>query len=191
MIPTSPSLRRFRIVVALDDSEYAEIVLEHGIDQAARHERPDLHFVTVPEKGTNREETRGKFAGLALQGLETMGTNGADWRSWLHVLEGEPEGSIAEFAADIRADLIVIGRFGVHHRRGSTADRLLVNAPCPTLVVNLKQDDVPTVSQCPACVAIRAETDAERLFCDVHVGDRVRLSSIASSSSVTRGGSVW
>lgn len=191
MTATNSALRRFRIVVALDATEYAEIVLEHGIDQAARHQRPDLHFVTVVEKDANAEEARVRCAGLVLQGLDTMGTHGADWRSWLHVLEGEPETAIAELAADIRADLVVIGRFGMHSRRGSTADRLLAKTPCPTLVVNLKQDIVPAVVQCPACASVRAETEAERLFCDEHVGDRVGLSSLASSSTVTRGGSVW
>src|SRR5207248_7062449 len=40
---------RHRIVVALDLSEYAEIVLEHAIDQAARHAASDLHFLYVAD----------------------------------------------------------------------------------------------------------------------------------------------
>ena len=39
----------FRLVVALDLSEYAEIVLEYALDQAARHSAPDIHFVHVIE----------------------------------------------------------------------------------------------------------------------------------------------
>lgn len=186
--PAAP--RRFRLVVALDRSEYAEIVLEHAIDQAARHERPDLHFVTVIPKGTNEEDARVPLANLVLQGLDTLGARATDWRSWLHVLQGEPEEEIANFAADIRADLVVIGRFGVHHRRGSTADLLLDGAPCPVLVVNLKQDIVGE-AQCPACVEVRAATQADQLFCARHAGDRLGMSLIAGSTITTRGGSVW
>ena len=40
-------MHRYRIVVGLDLSEYAEVVLEHALDQAARHELSELHFVTV------------------------------------------------------------------------------------------------------------------------------------------------
>lgn len=185
----TPANRRFVIVVALDRSEYAEIVLEHAIDQASRHERPDLHFVTVVDKGANTEAARVTFSTLVLQGLDTM-NKGSDWRSWLHVLEGIPDQEIGDFAGDISADLIVVGRFGASRRKGSTAEALLDVSPCAVLVVNLKQDTV-TEPQCPACVAVRAETQAERLFCPEHSGDRSSLSLRVSSSMVTRGGSVW
>jgi nucleotide-binding universal stress UspA family protein len=188
MTPINPALHRFRIVAALDQSEYAEIVLEHAIDQAARHQRPDLHFVAVAARHASVEEARAALATLVLSGLETMGTNGADWRTWLHVLVGDAENEITDLAADLRADLIVVGRFGTHSRRGSTADRVLENAPCPTLVVNLKQDTVSADLQCPECVIVRAASDAEQLFCDQHAGDRVRLSNLVGSSSSMRGG---
>jgi hypothetical protein len=41
---------RHCIVVALDLGDYAEIVLEHALDQAARHDVTDLHFVYVHER---------------------------------------------------------------------------------------------------------------------------------------------
>jgi nucleotide-binding universal stress UspA family protein len=191
MTTINPASRRFRIVAALDQSEYAEVVLEHAIDQAARHERPDLHFVAVAARNANVDEARAALATIVLQGLETMATHGVDWCSWLHVLVGDAEKEIADLAADLRADLIVVGRFGTHSRRGSTADRVLENAPCPTLVVNLKQDNVSTDAQCPECVAVRATTQAERLFCDRHAGDRMRLCALVSPSTFMRGGSVW
>lgn len=186
-----PALHRFRLAVALDRTEYAEIVLEHAIDQASRHERPDLHFITVVKDKAATEEARIAMAGLVMQGLETMGSGRCDWRSWMHVLVGDPDTAITDLAGDIGADLLVIGRFGMHHRRGSTAERVLANAPCPVLVVNLKEDSIPAVAQCPACVAVREETGAEQLFCAEHVGDRIGLSERVSSLFVTRGGSVW
>lgn len=191
MTVINPALRRFRIVVALDQSEYAEIVLEHAIDQAVRHERPDLHFVAVAAEYASVDEARAALAALVLQGLDTIGTRGADWRSWMHVLVGDAEAEITDLAADLMADLIVVGRFGVHSRRGSTADKIVENAPCPTLVVNLKQDTAAAEMQCVKCVAVRADTEAERLFCDEHSGDRMRLSTLVSPSTSLRGGSVW
>lgn len=190
MEPTVPHRRRFRIVVAVDSSEYAEIVLEHAIDQAARHTSPDLHFVAVVPDESAAEAARAELALAVLQSLETLGTRGADWRSWLHVLVGDAGEEIAGFAGDMRADLIVIGRFGTHSKKGSTADRVLEGATCPALVVNLKQDVVE--QQCPACVAVREQTDAESLFCPEHTSDTpLYVSRLAGWSSSTRGGSVW
>ena len=44
-----PRARRYRIVVGIDLSEYSDIVIEHALDQAARHNVPELHFLTVRE----------------------------------------------------------------------------------------------------------------------------------------------
>jgi hypothetical protein len=128
---------------------------------------------------------------MLIGALDNIQNESSDWRIWVHVLVGDAEELVPSFAADISADLLVIGRFGVHYRRGSTADRMIPQAACPVLVVNLKDDDAST-PQCAACGAIREATGAERLFCDEHTSDHeLRLSSISGWSSSSRGGSVW
>jgi nucleotide-binding universal stress UspA family protein len=189
-----PSPRRFRIVVALDLSEYSEVVLEHALDQAARHDAPDLHVVTVVGAKADIEATKNTLAALVLPDLEDFDC--ADWRARLHVRTGVPYEEIADLAAEVRADLVVIGRFGLHHRYGkarSVASRVLDAAPCPTLVVGLVDDSPDEVVQCEDCVAVRASSDGERWFCTAHsASDRVTLASaVLSPVSLTGGGLMW
>lgn len=55
-----------------------------------------------------------------------------------HVRRGAPHRMLADLAAEIGADLLVVGATGggrLHRRLGSTADRVLRRAHCPVLVV--------------------------------------------------------
>jgi nucleotide-binding universal stress UspA family protein len=169
-------LRRYRIVVGVDLSEYADIVIEHALDQAARHDTPELHMLTVRErrKPSNDDVARALWERV-YPALETFNRHGKDWRARLHVRRGKPDEQIAQLAAEIRADLIVIGQFGLHHPKRSdnnVPNRVLQAAVCPTLVVGMP--DAVDTKQCPMCVAVREETDGERWFCARHVApDRV------------------
>jgi len=162
--------RRYRIVVGIDLSEYADIVLEHALDQAARHHAPELHFLTVCEqKKLTTDACKQALWERVYPALETFNQHGADWRARLHVRRGRPEDQIAALAADVRADLIVVGNFGLHNPRNTdknVPNRVLRNAVCPTLVVTMP--DEADTKQCPACVNTREHTDGERWFCDRH-----------------------
>src|SRR5512140_2657629 len=106
--PTTP---RFRMVVALDRSEYAEIVLEHALDQAARHDAPDLHILTVQEDDhTPADEIKGTLTHLVADELETFRRDRRDWRARLHVRRGKAADEICVLAGEVGADLIVVGR---------------------------------------------------------------------------------
>jgi nucleotide-binding universal stress UspA family protein len=174
--PQPVIVRRYRIVVGLDLSEYADIVLEHALDQAARHDAPELHFLTVRErrKPTSEERKRALWERVH-PALETFNRHGTDWRAQLHVRRGRPEIEIATLAADIRADLIVIGQFGLHTPRVSDKNlpnRVLQQAVCPTLVVSMPAE--LDTRQCPLCMATREQSDGETWFCPQHTGDRGR-----------------
>ena len=187
---TDQPFRRFRIVVALDRSEYSEIVLEHGLDQAARHDAPDLHLLTVVEREADIQAAKDWLARTAIEGLDSFRREG--WQTRLHVRTGHGEDEIANLALDLDADLLVIGRYGIHDPRSSTADRVLAAVTCPTLVVGLAGRSVDAQPQCPRCVAMRAESDGERWFCEEHSGDRVRLSALVPfSGSLVGGGLLW
>ena len=188
----------FRIVVALDLSEYAEIVLEHALDQAARHSAPDLHFVHVVDN--DRDETieaaKMKLARLVFDGLDNIG-RGPDWRARLHLRAGKPHEEIVALAGDLDAHLVVCGRFGARgtlRQLGSVAHRVLENAHCPVLTVSLVDRHVESVEQCPACVAVRAESDGEQWFCVAHSApDRETLGTTSLSTTLPRvgGGLMW
>jgi nucleotide-binding universal stress UspA family protein len=186
----------FRIVVALDLSEYAEIVLEYALDQAARHSAPDLHFLhVVSNDDPDRvDPAKRRLAALVLESLENV--NAADWRARLHIRAGKPHEEIIELAAELDAHLIVCGRFGVHRvwgQLGSVAHRVLEHAHCPVLAVNLVDRPIETQPQCPDCVAVRADTDGERWFCDAHSAPERETLATTSLTSGPRigGGLLW
>lgn len=190
--------RWYRIVVALDLSEYAEIVLEHALDQAARHDAPDLHFITVQEAhGAPLDDLKARLAALVYQGLETQKSEASNWRARLHVRAGRADEEIVELAHEVNADLVVVGRFAVHRgsrRLGSVAARVLEGAPCPTLVVGLSEHVVRSREACPECEAIREESAGERWFCAAHLApDRPGMVTVGVpiSTSFSGGGPMW
>jgi nucleotide-binding universal stress UspA family protein len=177
MLGVTPRARRYRIVVGIDLSEYADIVIEHALDQAARHDAPELHFLTVQEsRRPSSDQLKQALWERVYPALETFNRHGTDWRARLHVRRGKPAIEIPTLAADIRGDLIVIGQFGLHTPRTSDnnlPNRVLQQAVCPTLVVGFPEA-VDTSPRCPTCAAVREDTEGERWFCAQHAGDRGR-----------------
>jgi len=194
-----PNPPTYRMVVALDLSEYAEIVLEHALDQAARHDTPELHLLTVQEHGhTPNEDTKRKLTHLVADELETFRADRRDWRARLHVRCGKPVEEIAALAGDVAADLIVVGRFGVHGLKkrlhlGSVAEHVLRHAPCPTLVVQMTDRGVESEVACAQCVTLRRESGGERWFCDQHLSETAGIATIRFpiATGWNRGGPMW
>jgi nucleotide-binding universal stress UspA family protein len=183
--------RRYRIVIALDDSEYANIVLEHALDQAIRHDASDLHFARIVEHTRDVEGATQQLAQLVGEAYETYLHAPGERRSRLHVRVGDTIEEVSRLAADVDADLLVVGRFGTHSRRGSLAAAIVEAAPCPVLAVGLTER-VVGVQQCAACVAIREASDAEALFCSDHTGDpRMHSSALLPWTSGTFHGRMW
>lgn len=187
--------RRHCIVAALDLGEHCEIVLEHAIDQAAHHAAVDLHVVHVLAPGTTElADVKRALTALVEPALERL--RGVAWRLHLHVRSGDAPAELTDLAAELRADLLVIGRFGAHHphrRIGLTASRVIDRATCPTFVVGLTDQSPDAQPGCPACVQLRAETEGRLWFCEAHAAPgRLQLSSLISdSASWSGGGLLW
>lgn len=186
--------RRYRIITGLDLTEYCEIVLEHALDQAARHAAPDLHFIYVKERRHRKrsaEELKQRLSAIVYPALQTFSKHGSDWRARLHVRTGKPDEQIAGLAQDVQADLIVIGQFGLHHPKQTfktVPNRVLQAAPCPTLVVGMP----PAMQEspiCNACAAVREDTDGENWFCDAHRAPD-RIEHVVSPMTVWTGGNM-
>lgn len=177
----------FKIVVALDASEYSEIVLEHALDQAARHDAAELHFLVVAENGEDDDELerlRKWLTDIVVEGLATFQANRPSARARVHIRAGKPTEEIVSLAGEIQASLLVIGRYGLHRWRKSVTDHVVESAPCPTLVVGLTERVVETQPQCPACIEVRADSDGERWFCDAHTGDdRLRWTTLVGAGT--------
>lgn len=185
--------RRYRIVVALDGSEYSEIVLEHAFDQAARHDCSDLHLITVAAEVDQIDYTKRWLARTAIEGLDAFSSHTGAWRTRLHVVAGKAEDEIAQLANDVAADLLVIGNYGIHPQRRSIVSRIVERVSCATLVVGLTGREVEAEPQCPACMAVRESSDGERWFCDEHTSDReLHLSKLVGRGTpLSHGGPLW
>jgi nucleotide-binding universal stress UspA family protein len=154
-----------RILVALDRSEYAEIVLEHALDRATRDPCAELHFAIAIDHGRDATNARRWLDTIVRDGLDTFGQPDREFE--IHVISGKPAPAICQLAREVAADMLVVGRFHVP----SEAERFLALAPCPVLVVG--PEGVELDAQCSNCADVRCRTDAERLFCSRHTSDRL------------------
>lgn len=154
-----------KILTALDRSEYAEIVLEHGLDQGVRNPGAELHFITAIDDGADPEAVRLWLSAMVREGQDTFGLSAS--RVVLHVRRGRPTPVVAAVASEIAADLLVVGRFHVP----SESDVLIDIVECPTLVIGIEGHVLEP--QCRACRTARRESDGERLFCAEHTGGRM------------------
>jgi nucleotide-binding universal stress UspA family protein len=177
--------RRYRIVVALDGSEFSQIVLENAFDQAARHESPDVHLITVAADASVIDFTKRWLARTALECLDSFSAHRGSWRTRLHVCAGNVEDEIANLVNDIDADMLVLGNYGIHPQRKPIVTRIVERISCATLVVGLTGHAVEAHPQCPACVDVREASDGERWFCDAHTSDHeLHLSTLVISGGV-------
>ena len=201
--------RPFELVVGVDLSDYADIVLQHAFDEAVRHDHPSLHLLTVvqdhhgfwrhpteAEINAVEEDAKHRLFEIATRTVEDVvpPEQRRTWRVRLHVRRGRPEQQLADLAAEVLADLIVVGRFGHSSGRrgvGSVADRVVASADCPVLVVSPARDLSASQKQCPACVALRAETNAEQWFCARHQSDRFGHTTMLDGMPLTGGGIMW
>jgi len=110
----------------------------------------------------------------------------------LHVRRGVPDEQNPMLAAEIRADMIVIGQFGCHHPKHtdkSVANHVLQGAVCPTLVVGMPEE-VERFPQCPMCMAVREDTDGYRWFCVQHTDPGHNIDRVMTPMTTWTGGSL-
>jgi nucleotide-binding universal stress UspA family protein len=135
-----------KILHANDGSDHAFRALSLAL-AIAKQNRSDLHMVCVeeipylPEFVEEVREAAGTAARYfhgVLQRARSMAEQ-SQVQLHTHVLAGHPVRDIVKLAADIEADLLVIGATGhsaLYERMiGSRADRIMQLAQCPVLVV--------------------------------------------------------
>ena len=173
-------LPRYDIVVGVDLSENADIVLLHAFDEAGRRARPRLHVLAVIEHARDESVVRRRICDMVRQTLDDAipAEQRASWEILVHVRCGHPDEEIVELAEETFARMIVVGHFSSHRHRlwhpMSTADRVVETAACPVLVVMPPRERDAAARQCPDCVAVRRDTEGEQWFClrhhDEHLG---------------------
>lgn len=174
----TPTPHRPVILGAVDASDQARLVLQRVGAEAAGHQAAEVHVLRVidaPERYADRVPVDDEHQGLRAETKEVLGAFRPTWRVHIHVRIGHPDEEIIALAHEARADAIVLGHHGEGHRRlrrrlfaGNTVERVLRVAPCPVLVVQEPLYDPPPADQCAACVDVRAASDGEVWFCEVH-----------------------
>lgn len=172
-----------RVLIALDRTEYAEIVAEHGFDQAVRRGADEIHVVTAVSHPGELEPTLNWLGDLTEDLAETFHWHGRALHR--HVLRGDPFEVISQTASELAPDLVVVGRFS----SPSLATRLLDAIRAPVLVINIEGHDLEP--QCPSCVFQRQLSGGERLFCAAHTSDRIPNLVSRLPPSYSTGSRMW
>jgi len=183
------------IVVGIDYSEVSELAFDRALELAAEEPRADLHVLNVIEASLpmlpleiaypspavlpsmqSSAERLEKYVEkkLALfRAARGSATNGM--RVVSHLRSASPTFEVAQLAADLEADIVVVG---THGRRalsrmvlGSVAEVTVRLSPCPVLVVRPKSAPAPIPAiepPCPRCLEARKASGSSAYWCAQH-----------------------
>jgi nucleotide-binding universal stress UspA family protein len=187
----------YLIVVGVDYSPASDLALEQAFEIAATRANAEVHIVNVVRLYGNQAlidtpadpgftavslaDATARLAAYAEQRklayASARATNGGSrlQRVISHLRLEAPAEEIAQTAADLDADLVVVG---THGRRGisrlllgSVAEAVVRLAPCPVFVVREKAlpAEAPKIEPpCPRCVAARVESGGQEYWCEQH-----------------------
>jgi nucleotide-binding universal stress UspA family protein len=171
--------RPLRILVCFDYTDAGGYAFEQAAWLARRLATSEIHLVYVTSGETSEARVRQESGQLrAYADAKAASLGGMDGQSvGVHVRHGEPVREIAQLAADIDIDVVVLGspkhtslRSWLH---GTTEENLLEHSPCPVVVAGPKPT-VPKVHQpaieppCPDCLAARAASHGAQWWCARH-----------------------
>jgi nucleotide-binding universal stress UspA family protein len=192
------SSKPYVIVVAVDYSEAGNLAFERTLELGLENPAAAIHAINVLpvfDSGVLPDATSATWVGseptlaeAAEELRQYVATRVESFRERhagkdLAFLDGirahqrleVPSEEVAQLAADLEADLVVVG---THGRRGfarlmlgSVAEVTVRLAPCPVLVVRPKQvpQAVPAIEPpCPRCVDTRRATAGRELWCEQH-----------------------
>jgi nucleotide-binding universal stress UspA family protein len=185
------------IVVGADFSEASELAVWKAFELASLQPTAEVHLVNVvqtygPQVAVSYDlpvdssalsvltvtEARARFKrhadDLHARYLETKNARPFG-RVVTHVRFDAIAGEIAQLAADLEADLVVVGTHGRQGLSrvllGSSAEATVRLAPCPVLVVRPKAvpEAGPRIEPpCPLCLEARRASNGAELWCEQH-----------------------
>jgi nucleotide-binding universal stress UspA family protein len=178
--------QRFVVVVAVDASEAATLVVRAATQLASSISGSEIHLVHTLEnfKPVAQDEIPNPWSGTAilergrehLQNLGRVASEKFQGRVVGHLASGEPWREVVQMAENFSADLIVVGTQNLKGLKrialGSVSEHVVRNAKCPVLVVrktDYQTRDVPEIEPaCPDCLVTQRETAGATLWCDRH-----------------------
>ncbi len=171
----------FTVVVGLDltDQESSGYAFDQALRIAARIPDSEMHCVYVVTDDTSAAKADEATALLRLYVSEkahAIGVGGPG-RAGIHVRRGDAAHEIAKLAADVGADMIVVGTRKAPHLRslllGTTAERVMASSKCPVFVAGPRPrtsgpEPIVIDPPCPDCVAQRFATSGREWWCERH-----------------------
>jgi nucleotide-binding universal stress UspA family protein len=184
------------IVAAVDYSDTGHLALERALELASEKRAAEVHVINVLPvyQSGFADASSGTWAGslpsvkeaaeqlrtyvetrlAAFRVLHPSSSVGAE-NVRAHQRLEVPSEEIAQLAADVEADLVIVGTHGrrglSHVILGSVAEATVRLAPCPVLVVKPKSlpPPVPAIQPpCARCVETRRTTGGKQYWCDQH-----------------------
>jgi nucleotide-binding universal stress UspA family protein len=179
------------VVVGVDYSETGDLAFDRAIQLCQTEPNSALHVVNVAPRlvatdlghapmldpRTSHAEVEARLRDYVQQKVvELAGRNrSVPARIEVHVRWQAPGEEIARLAADLEADLVVVGTRGRRGLRrvmmGSVAELVVRLAPCPVLVVRPKGvlQAIPAIEPpCPECLKTRAASAGATFWCEQH-----------------------
>ena len=184
-----------KIVVGVDDSEIGVRALKYALEVAANGPRAEVHAIRVVEIATDPilgvlppaapDELTALKELIQKTVQESIAETGALKVSAVvaHVAIGAPGRTIVNLAAEMDADLIVVGTHGRRGLRrallGSVAEEVVRTAGCPVYAVRAKahpeEARLPQVEPvCEDCAETRFKTKNAEMWCERHRGRHAR-----------------
>jgi nucleotide-binding universal stress UspA family protein len=189
------STKPYVIVVGADFSDASELAVQKAFELGAQQPEAEVHLINVVQTFGPQVAYEMPVDSSALSVL-TITEAGQRFRRYVDDAYGRylkenptrPVGRVvahvrfdaiaeelAQLAADLEADLVIVG---THGRRGlsrvllgSSAEATVRLAPCPVLVVRPKAvpEAPPQIEPpCPRCVDARRATKGSEMWCEQH-----------------------
>ena len=194
----------FNVVVGTDFSKMAGRAVDQALELATLHDRAEVHVVYVQpdpwvpltregalEIAIDADTALGELQRNVTDHVERMaaGLNKKKIRRVVtHFRHGAAAQHIAQLAADLDADLVVVGSHGAHGAErfflGSVAEHVSHLARCPVWIVRPKAHStatrVPEIEPtCPDCLVARRESAGTHLWCARHSEHHLRAQGYA------------
>jgi len=174
---------RFKVLVAYDFSNLAELALDRAISAAQGHPHADLHVLGVLEVGhgstyKDADTLQAEITSVVDARIEKPTSN--DMHLFVHVRLGHAAKEILDLAGEANADVIILGTHGRQGVKrwlmGSVAEKVVRHAGCPVLVMRPKSyyeskemaHQFAPEPPCAACIAKREQSDGSEWWCEPH-----------------------
>ena len=179
---------KYVIVVGIDYSTSSERALDEALELASSKRGVQLHVANVRPPFTPEVESNGApaprppWSYWATELREYVARKLAAYQAtagvppfqhvYTHQRMNDPAHELAQLAADVEADLLVVGthdwRAASPLALGSVAEAVSRLAPCPVLVVRRKAVPPAIQPPCAACIAARHASNEANLWCERH-----------------------